>query len=115
MKQLPLTIENRWDISYRDFPEIYDEFAAVPKDPQPLKVLMDRFDFRDKVIADIGSGSGLSSFEFAKVAKKVIGIEIEDAMRELAKREGVVRGFKNIEFIKGDAKKFRWKMIWPKS
>lgn len=105
MKQPPLTIENRWDILYRDFPEIYDEFAAVPKDPQPLQVLMDRFDFRDKVIADIGSGSGLSSFEFARVAKKVIGVEIEDAMRDLAEHERMIRGLNNIEFVKGDAKK----------
>jgi ubiquinone/menaquinone biosynthesis C-methylase UbiE len=105
MKRLPLTIENRWDILYRDYPEIYDEFAAVPKDPQPLQVLADRFDFRNKVIADIGSGSGSSSFEFAKVAKKVIGVELEESMRELAERQRLVRGLHNIEFVKGDAKK----------
>lgn len=104
MKRRPLTIENRWDILYRDFPEIYDEFAAVPKDPQPLQVLIDRFDFRNKVVADIGSGSGLSSFELARVAKKVIGVELEDAMRELAQRERMNRGIQNIEFVKGDAK-----------
>ena len=104
MKQRPLTIENRWDILYRDFPEVYDEFAAVPKDPQPLQVLMNRFDFRNKLVADIGSGSGLSSFEFAKVATKVIGVEIEDAMRGLAEHEKILRGLHNIEFVKGDAK-----------
>lgn len=104
MKRIPLTVENRWDILYRDYPEIYDEFAAVPKDPQPRQVLMNQFDFRNKVVADIGSGSGLSSFEFASVAKKVIGVEIEDAMRALAEQEAVVRGFNNVEFVKGDAR-----------
>lgn len=104
MKHMPLTIENRWDILYRDFPEIYDEFAAVPKEPALLPVLMNRFDFRDKVVADIGSGSGASSFEFARLAKKVIGVEIEDAMRELAERECIRRGLHNIEFVKGDAR-----------
>jgi ubiquinone/menaquinone biosynthesis C-methylase UbiE len=104
MKQSPLTIENRWDILYRDYPEIYAEFAAVPKDPSLLPVLMSRFDFHDKVVADIGSGSGLSSFEFAKVARKVIGVEIEDAMRELAEREKAMRGLQNVEFVKGDAR-----------
>ena len=101
---MPLTVENRWDILYRDYPEIYDEFAAVPKDPQPLQILMNRFDFRDKVVADIGSGSGLSSFEFARVARRVIGVEIEEAMRDLAERERIRRGVQNIEFLQGDAK-----------
>jgi ubiquinone/menaquinone biosynthesis C-methylase UbiE len=105
MKDMPLTIENRWDILYRDFPEIYDEFAAVPKEPSLLPVLMERFDFRDRVVADIGSGSGSSSFAFARLAKKVIGVEIEDAMRELAQRECTHRGLQNVEFIKGDARK----------
>jgi len=104
MKQMPLTIENRWDILYRDFPEIYDEFASVPKDPQPLQVLINRFDFQGKVVADIGSGSGLPSFEFARTARKVIGVELEDAMRELSERERSLRGLNNVEFVKGDAR-----------
>jgi ubiquinone/menaquinone biosynthesis C-methylase UbiE len=104
MEHAPLTIENRWDILYRDFPEIYDEFAAVPKEPPSLQVLMSRFDFRGKVVADIGSGSGSSSFEIARLAKKVIGVEVEDAMRELAERECMRRGLRNIEFLRGDAR-----------
>ena len=104
MKQKPLTIENRWDILYRDFPEVYDEFASVPKDPPVLQVLTRRVDFHGKVVADVGSGSGLSSFEFASTAKKVIGVEVEDAMRELAERERMLRNLDNVEFIKGDAK-----------
>lgn len=104
MKSIPLTVENRWDILYRDYPEIYDEFAAVPKDPEPLQVLMSRFDFRNKIVADIGAGSGASAFEFARVARQVIGIEIEDAMREIAEREKVRRGLSNIEFRPGDGR-----------
>ena len=104
MKQKPLSIENRWDILYRDFPEVYDEFAAVPKDPEPLQVLMDRFELRNKLVADIGSGSGSSTFTFARVAKKVIGVEIEDAMRELAERERARRGLNNVEFLSGDGR-----------
>lgn len=104
MKQKPSTIENRWDILYSDYPEVYDEFASVPKDPPVLQALKKRVDFHDKVIADVGSGSGLSSFEFAKMAKKVIGVEVEDAMRELAERERTLRKLDNVEFIKGDGK-----------
>jgi len=32
-KQKPESIENRWDILYRDYPEVYDEFAVVPRTP----------------------------------------------------------------------------------
>ena len=98
-----MSIENRWDILYRDYPEIYVEFAAVPKDPPPMQVLMNRFDLHNKVVADLGSGSGASSFEFAKVVRKVIGVEIEDAMRALTERERALRSFHNIEFLTGDA------------
>ncbi len=104
MKQRPQTIENRWDILYRDFPEVYDEFASVPKDTPPLQAMIKRVDLHGKVVADVGSGSGLSSFEFAKMAKKVIGVEVEDAMREIAERERDIRKVDNVEFIKGDAK-----------
>jgi len=104
MKQKPLTIENRWDILYADFPEVYDEFASVPKDPPLLQALIKCVDFHDKVVADVGSGSGLSSFEIAKMAKKVIGVELEDAMREIAERERTHRELDNVEFMEGDAK-----------
>jgi hypothetical protein len=29
----PETIENRWDILYEKYPEVYDEFASVPYKP----------------------------------------------------------------------------------
>jgi len=104
MKQKPLTIENRWDILYSDYPEVYEEFASVPKKPPLLQALHKRVDFHGRVVADIGSGSGLSTFEFAKMAKRVIGVEVEAAMRELAERERRLRKLDNVEFIKGDAK-----------
>ena len=59
MKQKPLTIENRWEILYSDFPEVYDEFASVPKDPPLLQALIKRVDFHGKVAADIGLDVGV--------------------------------------------------------
>jgi hypothetical protein len=34
MKRQPETIENRWDILYRDYPEIYDAFSSFPYHPR---------------------------------------------------------------------------------
>jgi hypothetical protein len=34
MKDRPASIDNRWDVLYRDYPEIYDEFANVLYKPK---------------------------------------------------------------------------------
>lgn len=97
----PLTIENRWDILYRDYPEVYDEFASVSSMQPEETRLHNRFDFQGKDVVDIGSGSGRSTFYFAKYAKIVIGVEPEKAMRELAEREAIRRGITNVRFLEG--------------
>ncbi|MBW2995770.1 class I SAM-dependent methyltransferase [Candidatus Woesearchaeota archaeon] len=105
MKKRPETIENRWDILYRDYPEVYDEFSSFKYKPAWIEVIAKTFDLKGKVIADIGSGSGKSTFGLAKHAKFVIGIEPEDAMRNLAIKKAKKNKIKNIEFKKGWAKK----------
>ncbi|MBW2969674.1 class I SAM-dependent methyltransferase [Candidatus Woesearchaeota archaeon] len=105
MKKRVESVENRWDILYRDYPEVYDEFASVKKYPKWIHILPKMFDFKGKVIADIGSGSGLSAFDLAKYAKKVIGIEPEDAMRNLAIKNVKKKKIKSVEFKKGTATK----------
>lgn len=54
----PDTVENRWDILYRDYPEVYDEFASVPYGKSWLVGARRITGFRGKVVADIGSGTG---------------------------------------------------------
>jgi len=66
----PISIENRWDILYRDYPEVYDEFANVPYKPNMITKLNEFFEFSGKTIVDIGSGSGRSPIELAKHANK---------------------------------------------
>src|SRR3989344_2064358 len=97
------TIENKWDLLYRDYPEIYDEFASISKKPDVVAIIKKMFDFKDKVIADIGSGSGKSTFPLAKAAKFVIGIEPEYSMRRLAVKYARSVKIKNVEFKKGFA------------
>ena len=103
MKERPLSIENRWDILYRDYPEVYDEFASVPYEPRMIDVLHDMFDFTDKTIADIGSGSGRSTIQIAEYAEKVIGVEPEKAMREEALKNTGEAGLDNIVYVDGRA------------
>ena len=104
-KKKPETIENRWDILYRDYPEVYDEFASVSYKPKWIDVLNKWFAFKGKIVVDMGSGSGLSTFNLAKKAISVIGVEPEDAMRKLAIKNAKKRKIRNVKFVKGWAQK----------
>jgi len=99
------TVENRWDILYRDYPGVYDEFSRVPSDKSWIDVLSQMFDLNGKTIADVGSGSGSSSFVMAKYAEYVTGIEPEDSMRKLAIQNSKKNRIENVKFKKGRAQK----------
>lgn len=96
----PELIENRWDILYRDYPEVYDEFSNVPYHPTIYEQLPKIIDLHGKRIADVGTGTGSSSLALARSARQVIGIEREAAM--LRQTEQKAQG-ENIIFLCGDA------------
>jgi ubiquinone/menaquinone biosynthesis C-methylase UbiE len=98
-KAKPETLENRWDILYRDYPEVYDEFASVKKKPGIEIAKM--FDFKNKIVVDVGAGTGLSTFPRAKYVKEIIGIEPELAMIKIAKSELKKKKLKNVSFKVG--------------
>ncbi len=100
----PESIENRWDILYRDYPEVYEAFASTPYRPTIYEQLPGIVDLQDKVIADIGAGTGRSSRGLAACASRVIGIEYEPAMLRLARE--MCRGDEagKMAFAAGDAR-----------
>ena len=96
----PESIENRWDILYRDYPEVYEAFSNTPYHPTIYEQLPGIVDLRSKSIADVGAGTGSSSLALARSARQVIGIEREPAMlrqAQLKARSG------NVIFVSGDA------------
>ncbi len=103
MKDKPLSIENRWDILYRDYPEIYDEFASVPYNPHNIDILHEKFNLNKKVIVDIGSGSGRSTIQLARYAEQVIGVEPEKSMRDQAVKNTIELGLDNVVYVDGKA------------
>jgi ubiquinone/menaquinone biosynthesis C-methylase UbiE len=94
------SIENRWDILYRDYPDIYEAFSNVPYHPTIYEQLPGIIDLRGKCIADVGAGTGTSSLALAQSARQVIGIERELAMLRQAQQKA--RG-ENVIFLSGDA------------
>src|SRR5687767_5925920 len=95
----PESIERRWDVLYRDYPEIYDEFASYTYAPNPLEVAADRLDLAGKIIVDVGCGSGLSTFRLARRARMVIGVEREKAMLRVAHRRATREPVPNASFV----------------
>jgi SAM-dependent methyltransferase len=96
----PRTLENRWDILYREYPEVYEEFGSFPYEPDPIDVLIDRLEPRDlDTVVDLGSGTGRSTLRIARRARRVIGIEPEVAMRRVAERLAHERGVTNVSYV----------------
>lgn len=102
-KTRPESIENRWDILYRDYPEVYEEFAQIEKQPNAVDYLCRQFPLAGKVVADVAAGTGASTFKLAQYAAFVIGIEPEAAMRAIALAEQRARGVANVRFEAGTA------------
>ncbi len=74
--------------------------------PHPPEVLMDVLtqlmeDERPRLVVDLGSGTGLSTGVWSDRAHKVIGIEPNDEMRQVAQKRLQQQGFPNVEFRAG--------------
>lgn len=104
-KPIPETIEGDWDAFYRDYPEIYHAWGQFPKKPDWIDIVREKFPLAGKIVADIGSGSGISSFELARYAQEVIGVEPEAAMRTIAIRSSGEMGLSNVHFVEGFAER----------
>jgi ubiquinone/menaquinone biosynthesis C-methylase UbiE len=99
----PESLEGRWDILYRDYPEVYEEWGQIPMLPRLVGVIAGRFPLEGKVMVDVGSGTGLSTFDLAEHAGFVIGVEIEEPMKSIATDGAKERGIENVRFEIGDA------------
>ncbi len=99
----PESIENRWDILDRDYPEVYEAFANTPYRPTLYEQLPEMIDLQGKRIADVGAGTGKSSLMLAGFAQQVIGIEREPAMLRLAREKARRERAERVCFLSGDA------------
>lgn len=102
-RELPLTLESRWDLLYSRHPEMYDKIFSNPSKRVKSKPIHEDFDLSGKEIVDIGAGTGESTFRYAKYAKHVIGVEPERAMIDKAIRKAKEQGIENVSFVEGSA------------
>ncbi len=99
----PISIENRWDILYRDYPDVYDAFSNTPYHPTVFEELPKMVKLKGKVIADVGSGTGNSSIALSRHAQRVIGIEKESSMLSQVKVKPIAVEPGQVSFLAGDA------------
>jgi ArsR family transcriptional regulator len=58
---------------------------------------------RDLVLADVGCGTGSLTFELARFAAKVTGVDLSPEMLRRARAAAKQRRLRNLEFLQGDA------------
>ena len=63
--------------------------------------LLEMADFRDKVVLDVGSGTGRLAFAAATVARRVYASEPGDCLREYLREEAARRGVDNVVVLDG--------------
>jgi ubiquinone/menaquinone biosynthesis C-methylase UbiE len=83
---------------FNGFARLYDEARPAPPILM-LKTILSYAAGKPGLVADVGSGTGLSTFPWTRYAAKVIGIEPNGDFLEYARRRA--RGKKNIEFREG--------------
>jgi ubiquinone/menaquinone biosynthesis C-methylase UbiE len=98
-----VSVEGDWNRLYSEFPEVYDAFARVRHEPEPIDVIGHRWRLAGATVIDVGSGSGTSTFEFAERAASVTGVEPNPALRALAEEHAQRACVRNVSFVEGSA------------
>jgi SAM-dependent methyltransferase len=96
------TVEQDWPRMYTEFSDVYDRFAEREwSRSRVFSTIDDIVGLDDKVVADVGAGTGRSSLEFARYARLVIGIEPSRTMWRLAVKNVEREGAKNVTLLQG--------------
>ncbi len=82
------------------FPDLYHEFAL--SSIGLVTKLHTLIDFSNMTVLDVGAGTGRSSIELSKKAKKVHSTDVYRSVIDFAKNEIQRLGIKNIEYTYGD-------------
>jgi len=99
MKQ-PISINSQWDLFYSQFPELYDKFSYYEDSENKIfSFVKGEFDLKNKIILDLGAGTGRFSLLFSQLAKKVYAIEPSSKMLKVLKHKIKEKKVENIHLI----------------
>jgi len=94
----------RWQKTYSNEIEVYDSFSKYEdEDNKVLKKLLEKFSFDNKIVLDIGCGSGKYVEFLAPKSKKYYALDISKPLIKLAKKK--FSEIDNVEFLNCSAEK----------
>lgn len=106
MKQ-PASIKGQWDLFYSNYPELYDKFSRYEDSKnQIFEFIKRRVNLKNKIILDLGAGTGRYSILFSLLAKKVYALEPSLVMRNILRQRVKENNIKNLYLINKQAQDF---------
>ncbi len=87
-----------WNVGMAKSPATWDALPWSYWDPSEIH---DRVDVRDRVVLDIGAGTGQVTLRCAPYAKRVIALEPVAVLREYVERKMSALGFENVTTLDG--------------
>ena len=87
-----------WNVGMAKSPATWDALPWSYWDPSEIH---DRVDVRDRVVLDIGAGTGQVTLRCAPRAKRVIALEPVAVLREYIERKMSAHGFQNVTTLDG--------------
>lgn len=91
------------DKFYQGNPDVYEKLSGCEdKNNEIMKNVLRIFNFKDKVVVDLGCGTGRFTIPLARKAKKVYALDKTESMLRMLRKVIRKKGVKNIEIIKSD-------------
>ncbi len=90
------TIDNDWDKLAAEYPDIYERFANTPNDSALDKAMREIVSFENKLVLDMGAGTGQYAFGFVNEALKILGMEADEALLDFDSQVIAEKGYTNI-------------------
>src|SRR5271169_4166340 len=85
---------------FSGFAELYDK--QRPRPPEIIVDLLTQMAAKERpVVVDLGSGTGLSTLLWTRVAAEVVGVEPNADMRVQAQRRAAESGASTVRFVEG--------------
>ncbi|HLW02179.1 MAG TPA: class I SAM-dependent methyltransferase [Ktedonobacterales bacterium] len=90
------TIDNDWDKLAAEYPDIYERYANAPNDGALDKAMREIVSFENKLVLDLGAGTGQYAFGFVNEAYRILGMEADEALLDFDTQVIAEKGYTNI-------------------
>ncbi len=90
------TIDNDWDRLAAEYPDIYERYANTPNDGALDNAMREIVSFENKLVLDLGAGTGQYAFGFVNEAYRILGMEADETLLDFDSQVIAEKGYTNI-------------------